>query len=231
MSKIIFISQSNYIPWKGYFDAIAKADVFVIYDDVQFTRQDWRNRNIIKTPNGLKWLSISVEMKGRLNRRINEIKVVDRNWNKSHLETLKQFYKKAPCYNEMIEWIEPLYRNCDSEFLTDINRYFIEAINDFLGIKTILKNSSEFNLVDDRNERLIQICQELGGSIYLSGPSAKNYLDVDLFNRNKIDVEFINNSNYLEYQQLFGLFEHGVSIMDLIFNEGHNSINFLNNNK
>jgi hypothetical protein len=227
-----FISQSNYIPWKGYFDAIDKADVFVVYDDMQYTRQDWRNRNLIITPQGLKWLSIPVEMKGRLNKKIREVKVADNNWNRVHIETIKQAYKSALCYKEMIEWIEPLFRNCKYEFLSDINLYFIEKINSFLGINTEIKHSSDFHLKEDRNERLIHLCNDLNVSKYLSGAAAKAYLKEDLFIDNNIQVEFLDYSHYEKYTQLHsGDFEHGVSILDLILNEGENAKLLFRNSK
>ncbi len=223
----VLITQSNYIPWKGFFDSIAMVDTYVVYDDMQYTRQDWRNRNIIKTEQGLKWLTIAVEMKGRLNKKIREIKIADKNWNKSHISTIKQSYKNAVHYKEMIDWIEPLYRNCDFEFLTDINSHFIKNINHFLNINTHIVYSSDFNLLDDRNERLVNICKELGADKYLSGPKAKDYIDEELFLKNKLKIEYIDYSNYPVYSQLHGEFEHGVSVLDLIFNQGTKAINFL----
>jgi hypothetical protein len=225
--KKVLITQSNYIPWKGYFDAIALADELVIYDDMQFTRQDWRNRNQIKTPQGLKWLSIPVEMKDRLNKKINEMKISDKKWNISHLDLIKQSYKNAPNYLLMLDWIEPLYRNCHFELLSDINLYFINEFNDFLGIKTDIRNSSEFRLVGDRTERLINICKELGATEYLSGPAAKSYLDEPKFKNAGIDVLFLDYSGYPEYPQLYGNFVHQVSILDLFFNVGNEAKKYL----
>lgn len=227
-SNKILITQSNYIPWKGYFYAISKVDVFVVYDEMQYTKRDWRNRNLIKTPNGLKWLSIPVEVKGKYFQKINETKVLDKKWNKSHLGTLKQNYNKAKFYKETIGWIEELYMKCDFEYLSEINLYFIREINKFLNIDTEIRFSKDFKLHEDRNMRLINICKDLNASDYYSGPAAKSYMNEELFYANNIKFRYFNYSNYPQYTQLYDGFEHGVSILDLIFNEGIDSIKFLN---
>ena len=197
--------------------------MFVVFDDMQYTKRDWRNRNLIKTPNGLKWLTIPVEVKGKYHQKIKDAKVADKNWVKSHLNALEINYKNAKCFNEIWDWVQELYLNCKFQFLTDINMYFIQAINEFLEIKTEILFSDNFNLHDDRNMRLINICKELSGNTYLSGPSAKQYLDEQLFNKSGINVKYLNYSNYPEYNQLYNDFEHGVSILDLIFNMGDQS--------
>lgn len=218
--KKIVITQSNYIPWKGYFDAIDLCDVFVIYDDMQYTKRDWRNRNQIKTSNGLKWLSVAVEVSGKYFQRINETKIADKAWNKSHLELLKQSYKNASCYKEVLGFIEEAYLTCNFEYLTDINTHFIRRINDFLGIKTEIRFSSEFELHEEKTQRLVNICAELNGTDYYSGPAAKNYMDESRFAEKNINVHYFDYSAYPEYNQLHGDFVHGVSILDLIFNVG-----------
>lgn len=228
MVRKIAISQSNYIPWKGYFYSIAKVDVFVIYDEMQYTKRDWRNRNLIKTPNGLKWLSIPVEVKGKYYQKINETKISDKTWNKSHLEILKQNYKKANFFKETIGWIEDLYMNCNFEYLSEINLHFIREINKYLNIKTEIRFSKDYDLHKDRNMRLINLCKDLNATNYYSGPAAKFYMDEDLFGNNNIKVHYFNYSNFPKYSQLNGEFEHGVSIFDLIFNEGENSKKNLN---
>ena len=228
MGRKIAISQSNYIPWKGYFDSIRKVDVFVIYDEMQYTKRDWRNRNLIKTPNGLKWLSIPVEVKGKYYQKINETKISDKTWNKSHLEILKQNYKKANFFKETIGWVEELYMNCNFEYLSEINLYFIQKINKFLNINTEIRFSKDFDLHEERNQRLINICKDLNATDYYSGPAAKFYMDEDLFGNNNIKVHYFDYANFKKYDQLYGNFEHGVSIFDLIFNEGENSKKVLN---
>lgn len=221
------ITQSNYIPWKGYFDSINMVDVMVIYDDMQYTKRDWRNRNIIKTSQGNKWLSIPVEVKGKFFQKINETLIADSSWAKSHLDILKQNYRTAACYNEVKDWVEGLYNNCNYKYLSEINEYFIREINIYLGITTKIIRSEAFVLAEDRNERLINICKELGASKYYSGPAAKSYMNEDLFLENAIEVEYFDYSNYKEYDQLFPPFEHGVTVLDLIFNCGKNSYKYL----
>jgi hypothetical protein len=225
--KKILITQSNYIPWKGYFDSIAQSDVFVVYDDMQYTKRDWRNRNKIKTEQGLKWLSVPVEVSGKYFQKINETRIADKNWNNSHWEIIKQNYKNAPSFKEVSEWVEGVYKNCNYDFLTDVNLHFINHINDFLGIETEIKLSSEFNLDVEKTQRLVTICKELNGTDYYTGPAAKAYMNVVLFEKEAINVHFIDYSSYEEYEQIYPPFEHNVSILDLIFNIGLESNKYL----
>ena len=226
MIKRGIITQSNYIPWKGYFDSINNVDVFVVYDDMQYTKRDWRNRNLIKSENGLKWLTIPVEVKGKFFQKINDTKIAEKNWNISHWDAIKQSYKTAKFFKETSEWLEPLYKNCDFNYLTEVNLHFILGINDFLNIKTEIKFSSEFELAEEKTERLVNICKDLGINEYFSGPAAKSYMNIELFNNNQIDVNYWDYSDYPLYSQLYGEFEHGVSIIDLLMNEGFNSAKF-----
>lgn len=223
----VAILQSNYIPWKGYFDIIDSVDTFVIYDEVQYTRRDWRNRNKIKTPNGTIWLTIPVETKGRYEQKISEVMVSDASWNKRHWETIKRSYKKAPFFNEYSEIFEDLFLNCREDHLSSINLRFINGINKILGIKTEIIQSSDFVLSDDKNLRLLNICKDLDADSYLSGPAAKDYLDEELFRDSGIDVEWMDYSGYLKYNQLYPPFEHGVSIIDLIFNTGRDARKYM----
>ena len=223
----ILITQSNYIPWKGFIDSIAQVDKVVLYDDMQYTKRDWRNRNIIKTQNGLKWLTIPVEVKGKYYQKINETKISDINWNKDHLNILKQSYTKAKCFKEIIEWVESLYLNCNFTYLTDINQYFLSEILCFLKIETDLIDSRKFLIVGDKTEKLINICKDLKARDYYSGPSAKSYLNEELFLVNNIKVNYLDYSGYEKYDQIHGDFTHGVSILDLFFNCGLNSNRFL----
>ncbi len=216
----VLITQSNYIPWKGYIDSIALADKFIVYDDMQYTKRDWRNRNLIKTQNGLKWLSIPVEVKGKFHQKINETKISDHKWNLKHLNILKENYKASSHYNEVIEMIEPLYMHCNFEFLTDINRYFLDWILTFFQIKTKILDSRLFELTGDRTEKLLNLCVENNAKHYITGPAAKEYIDESKFNEKGIDIKYLDYTGYKEYNQLFGDFEHSVSIFDLIFNEG-----------
>ena len=224
--KKIAILQSNYIPWKGYFDIIRSVDEFVLYDDMQYTKNDWRNRNKIKTREGLAWLTIPVRQE-TLNQTIRETKISNPVWHKQHWKTLAQHYAKAAHFKEYKDVFEELYLGATEEYLSEINRKFLLAINAMLGITTIIRCSSEFPLAPGKSERLLELCQKLGGTTYLSGPAAATYLEVPIFTAAGIEVEWMDYSGYPEYTQLFPPFEHGVSIVDLLFNEGKNAINFM----
>ena len=226
MKKII-ITQSNYIPWKGYFDSINMADEFVLYDDMQYTRRDWRNRNQIKTKDGLKWLSIPVEVKGKYFQKINETKVSESDWGEKHWNTILHNYSKAKFFNEYKTIFEELYLNSKEEFLSKINYNFIKAICDILDIRTEMKWSSEFNLLEEKTERLVDICKNEGATDYYSGPAAKAYMNEELFEKENIKIHYFDYSGYPEYTQLHGDFTHAVSILDLIFNEGPDSKKFM----
>ncbi len=229
--KSCIITQSNYIPWKGYFDGISKVDLFVVYDDMQYTKRDWRNRNMIKTPQGLKWLSIPVNVSGKFFQKISETQIADDTWPKSHLDSLKQNYSQAACFKEVWPWVQDLYLTCRFETITEVNLHFIEAIMAFLGIQTEIRYSSEFTLNEEKTMRLVDICTEVGASHYYSGPAAKAYMQEDFFTEKGIQVHYFDYSGYPEYPQLNPPFEHGVTILDLIFNTGSQASQFFSNGK
>jgi len=220
------ILQSNYIPWKGYFDLINSVDEFILYDEMQYTKNDWRNRNKIKTPNGVQWLTIPVKQDA-LEQKINETKVFDQKWNIKHWRTLQQNYAKAPFFKHYKELFEHLYLTINSEYLSQINYLFITEICKELGIQTKLTWSDQYNYGDGKTERLVRLVQSTGGKEYLSGPAAKDYLNESLFNEAGIKVTWIDYSGYSQYYQLFPPFEHGVTILDLLFNEGPNASLYL----
>ena len=216
--KKIAISQSNYIPWKGYFDLINKVDEFILYDDAQFTRRDWRNRNKIKTTKGLHWLTIPVDVKGKYFQKINETKIIDKNWGVKHWQQIKHNYSKARDFKKYKDIFEKLYLDCNEEYLSRINYKFIITINKILGIKTKIRFSNEFKIYGNQTEKLLNICKQCKAKVYISGPAAKKYFDEQLAEKENIQVQWMNYANYEEYKQLFLPFEHGVSILDLIFN-------------
>jgi hypothetical protein len=225
MKKAI-ITQSNYIPWKGFFDSLKNVDVFVVYDEMQFTKRDWRNRNLIKTPQGLKWLTIPVEVKGKYFQKISETKIADKNWNVSHWNIIKQNYSSAPYFKELSDWLEPLFLNCRFEYLTEVNLYFINEICRFFDLKVEIRQSSEFNLADEKTQRLVDICTSLDVTDYYSGPAARSYMDELKFSEKGIKVHYWDYSKYPVYDQIHPPFEHGVTIIDLILNQGKNSFNY-----
>lgn len=210
--------QSNYIPWKGYFDIIRRVDAFYLYDCVQFTARDWRNRNRIKTPGGLRWLTIPLTYRRR-NERICEKTVADPGWAERHWQTLRHAYAAAPFFSRYQEIFEPLYRGCREPMLSRINQRFLEAINALLGITTPLIPLSEFERTGEKSEDLIKLCREAGASVYLTGPTTRAYLEEARFNAAGIRVEWMEY-DYPEYRQLYPPFEHKVSVLDLLFNEG-----------
>jgi len=222
----VAISQSNYIPWKGYFDLIASADQFVILDCVQFTKRDWRNRNKIKTPQGLLWLTVPVHSSGLFDQTIKQTKITDSSWAERHWNSIVMNYRRAPYFRQIAEMMEPIYRRRHA-YLSELNREFLDVILRYLEINTIIRDSSEFVLPDERNERLIALCTQLGASEYLSGPAAKAYIDETKFNRSGIDVRYMDYSGYVPYEQLWGEFIHEVSIVDLLFNHGKKSHQFM----
>lgn len=228
--KKIAVLQSNYIPWKGYFDLIDSVDVFVIYDEVQYTKNDWRNRNVIKTRNGKEWITIAVRQTS-LHQKIDETQIVLKNWNVKHWNTLVTNYARASSFANVKDFVEGLYHGMPHSLnLSEINKHFIVEICKFLGIKTKIISSRELNLGGDKSEKLVDACKKLNGSVYLSGPSAKEYLNVELFKENNITVEWMQYSGYPEYPQLFPPFEHSVSILDLILNTGSSAYNYIKRN-
>ena len=224
--KKIAILQSNYIPWKGYFDLINMVDEFIFYDEVQYTKNDWRNRNKIKTPQGIQWLTIPVRQES-LDQKIKDTKITDKKWNIKHWRTIFQNYSKAKYFKDYKDIFEELYLTCDEEYLSQINYKFITTINEILEIKTKLRWSSEFELVDGQTEKLLGICKDCNADIYLSGPAAKDYFDEELAKQENIKVEWMDYSGYKEYEQLNPPFEHGVTILDLIFNKGDRAKEFM----
>ena len=219
--KKIAILQSNYIPWKGYFDIINLVDEFILYDDMQYTRRDWRNRNKIKTPDGLKWLTIPVVNKGKFFQKINETQVQNSEWCHDHWRALSLNYARAPYFRQYAERIEELYRQCEQEtYLSKINYRFLTAICEMLDIHTKITWSSDYELAEGKTERLVGLCRSAGGSEYLSGPAAKDNIVDSLFEEAGITLKYMDYSGYPEYPQQFGAFEHGVTVLDLLFNTG-----------
>ena len=225
--KKVLITQSNYIPWKGYFDNINLVDEFVIYDEMQYTKRDWRNRNKIKTAQGLQWLSIPVKVKGKYYQKINETEISEPGWGLKHWKVIKYNYRKAPHFKDYQDVFEELYLNNTRSRLTEINYHFIKAICKILNIKTKISFSSDFDLVEGKTERLVDLCKKVNATEYYTGPAAKDYMDESLFQQENIKVKYFDYSGYPEYPQLYPPFEHGVSILDLIFSTGEKSINHM----
>jgi len=221
MGRKIAILQSNYIPWKGYFDIINMVDEFILYDDMQYTKRNWRNRNRIMTPDGPIWIAIPVQTKGKFSQKINETKVVDNSWVDKHWMAIQCNYSKAKYFDEYAGRIEAMYEACRQEpYLSKINYIFLTGICDILGIDTKISWSSDYELADGKTERLVELVKTAKGNYYLSGPAAKDYIIPELFEKAAIELDWMDYTGYREYRQLGSSFCHEVSILDLIFNEG-----------
>jgi hypothetical protein len=225
--KTIVVVQSFYLPWKGYFDRMQRADEVILYDNAQYQRRFWINRNQIKSAGGLSWLTIPVIVKGRFKQAIKDTKVADPNWNARHWEFLRRCYGKAPFFNECKDQFEDLFLNCREEYISRINFRFLSALCTNLGIQSKLTWSMDYELAPGRTERLVDLCQKVKADVYLSGPTAKAYLQEELFHQAGIQVEYMDYSGYPPYPQLFGPFRHEVSIIDLIFNTGHRAREYM----
>jgi hypothetical protein len=225
--KKVAILQSNYIPWKGYFDMIASVDEFILFDDMQYTRRDWRNRNQIKTPNGLQWLTIPVQVKGKYHQKIKEVEVMGSEWQKLHWSSLMHNYRQAKYFKAVSEWLEPIYFNTSRTNLSEINLIFIRAICNYLSIDTKITSSSDYILSGNKSQRLANICKQSEATIYVSGEAAKEYLDQKVFAKLNINVLWFSYEGYLSYPQLWGDFSERVTILDLLFNCGPNSMKYI----
>ncbi|OCH04127.1 WbqC family protein [Aliivibrio fischeri] len=223
--KKLAILQSNYIPWKGYFDLIGKADLFVFHDDLQYTKNDWRNRNKIKTNQGLEWLTIPCGTSEK--RLICDVIINDKKWRQKHKNKIIETYKKCKYFDEYKFLLDFIYDQ-DWSNLSVLNQSVIKLIsNEILGFNTKFIDSRELDLKERKQDRVLEILNKLDYKYYISGPAAKDYIDIELFKEKGIHIEWMDYSKYREYPQLHGEFEHAVSILDLIFNTGDNAKRYI----
>lgn len=220
------IIQSSYIPWKGYFDLINDVDIFVFLDNVEFSKGSWRNRNRIKTAHGVKWLTVPLQREGLNHRMINEVLISETPWWESHLHQIELSYSTAPYFRKYYNLIEAFYSKKNWSHLSQMNQEIIKSISTLLGIKTQFIDATSLTILPEKSERLVRICQDLEADVYISGPSAQNYLDVDQFNNVGIEVRW-KEYDYPEYSQLFPPFVHEVSIFDLLFMQGDSAPNYI----
>jgi hypothetical protein len=225
--KKIAIVQSCYIPWKGYFDMIAAVDEFILYDDMQYTRRDWRNRNKIKTPQGPQWLTVPVKVKGKYLQPIRETEIDGTDWAESHWKSIVLNYRRAPHFEEVAALFGPLYMQHQYTHLSALNRKLIEAVCAYLGITTKISNSWDYTMIIGKTERLAGLCAQAGGTEYISGPAAKDYVEERVFSERGIKLEWFDYAGYPEYPQLWGDFTHEVTILDLMFNCGKNAPRYM----
>jgi hypothetical protein len=220
--KSVAILQSCYIPWKGYFDIIGRVDEFILYEDASYSKNDWRNRNRIKTRSGPVWLTIPVLATGRFGQAIREVEIGDHRWAIKHWKSIQTHYARARYFRELAPALQGLYaRAAGEKLLSRVNEIFLRALCNLLEIDTRITRSSDYDVRGERTERLVQICEQAGAEEYLSGPAARAYLDTQAFAARGIAVRWMDYSGYPEYHQLFcPPFVHEVSILDLLLNEG-----------
>lgn len=222
MTKKVAIIQSNYIPWKGYFDIIHDVELFVFLDDVQFTVRDWRNRNKIKTPHGTHWLTVPVGKKR--DRLIHDVQITDTNWGKSHWKSIKQSYSNSPYFDNYKDFFEFVYLDMTWNYLSDLNHFLIKKIStEILGIKTEFADSRKYQAHGEKLNRLLDLLVKTKATYYVSGPSAKEYIIDERVAGLGVELHYKDYSGYPEYLQAFPPFEHAVTILDLLFNCGPNA--------
>ena len=218
-TRSVAILQSNYIPWKGYFDIIHDVDLFVFYDDVQFTHRDWRHRNRIKTAQGAQWLSVPTGQDR--DRLICEVELKASAWQAQHWRTLQQHYGKCAHFVRYREYFEHVYLGTVWQRLSELNQSLIRHVSrEFLGIGTEFADSRAYAASGHKLERLLDLVGKTGATSYLSGPAAKDYIVPERFAERGVELLWKDYSGYPEYPQRFPPFEHGVSILDLLFNVG-----------
>ena len=225
-SRRVAVLQSNYIPWKGYFDIIREVDLFIFYDDLQFTKNDWRNRNRIKSAHGTEWLTIPVGQ--GTDRLICEVSIGDPRWQQKHWRTLQQNYGACPHFARYRPLFEDVFLGRRWTNLSELNQGLIRHIaHEFLGIRTRFADSREYALHGQKQERLLDLLAQAGATAYLSGPAARDYIAPERFEAAEITLEWKDYSGYPEYHQRFPPFEHRVSIVDLLFNVGPDAPYFI----
>jgi len=220
------ILQSNYIPWKGYFDLIDKVDLFIFGDAVQYTHFDWRNRNRIKTPNGLQWLTVPVG--SNIDRRIFEVEIKDGSWQKKHWNMIKANYSKAPYFKQYSAFFEEIYLHGSWTNLSSLNQTLIRRISkELLGSKTEFIDSREINGYGGKQDGIMEMLRTVGADYYLSGPLARNYISEEEFAKRNIELAYIDYGRYPEYPQFYPPFTHQVTILDLLFQVGPSAPSYI----
>jgi len=222
----VSVLQSSYIPWKGYFDMIHDSDMFIFYDDVQFTKNDWRNRNKIQSPNGPIWLSVPVG--SEIHRKINEVEIVDHKWQEKHWKSIRQNYSRAPFFKKYVDWVDYIYMEKQWTNLSELNQFTMKHIaQEYLGIKTKFGNSDEYILQGEKEERLLDLLKQVNCTTYVCGQASKHYLIESHFRNCGMDIEYQNIAKFPEYKQIYCPFNHTVSILDLLFCIGEESSEYI----
>jgi hypothetical protein len=214
------IIQSAYVPWKGFFDLIGRCDAYVVFDSAQYVKRHWHNRNIIKTASGPQWLTIPVVTKGRFDQPIHDVEI-EKPWADKHWRALESAYGKAPCFDAVAPQVRGLYDAADrATTLSLVNAIFLTGICEMLGITTRISDDRQYPADGRKTERLVAIAKQAGATAYLSGPSARDYLEESQFAAAGIAVEWMAYEGYPRYPQLHGGFDDHVSILDVLFHTG-----------
>lgn len=225
--KKIAILQSNYLPWKGVFDMIKSVDTFVFLEDVQYTQQDWRNRNKIMTQDGPKWIIVPVKNSNRNGQLICEAEIDDKtNWQRKHFNAFQLNYAKAPFFKKYKWIIEDIYLTKKWESLSEMNIYCTKLLAKEFGITTEFVSSLDLKIEGVKDDRVIDICKKLKGDYYLSGPAAKDYIVPEKFAQNNIELHYIDY-DYPQYKQVYEPFNHYVTVLDVLFNCGSDAPNYI----
>jgi hypothetical protein len=222
---IVAVHQPQFLPWLGYFDKIDRADVFVLLDNVQFKKNEWQNRNKIKTAQGWQWLTVPVLYK--YPQLINDVTINSRvNWQHKHKQALVSNYNKAP-YFEMVTSVLGDILSSSWEYISQLNIEAVKTIARALGIDTQIYIASELGeFPQEPDERLVAITQHFGAGTYLAGTGGKGYMNLDTYEKSGIEVIF-QDFKHPVYKQLFGDFEPFMSSIDLLFNHGDKSLTVL----
>jgi len=216
------VLQPGYLPWLGFFDQMRRSDLFVYYDDVQYDKNGWRNRNRVKSPGGPHWLTVPVRHTGLGWPRIVDIEIDAMGpWAREHVGTIRQFYRRAPYLKAYVEELEGVLDR-PWERLVDLDLAVVELMRGWLDVRTPALRASDLGIQGERSERLVRLCLHFGATRYLSGAAARSYLDVGLFARRGIEVEWQDYVHPL-YPQLHGEFVPYLSALDLVLNCGDGS--------
>jgi hypothetical protein len=218
----VAVLQPGYLPWLGFFDQLRRSDIFIYYDDVQYDKGGWRNRNRVKSSHGPVWLTVPVRHAGGV-QSVNAVRIDERRpWRRKHIDTIAQLYAHAPYIDRYLPPLSDMLLK-DWEFVADLDIAVGGLFLEWLGLRRIIHRSSELGIDGERNERLLNICRHFGADRYISGNAAQSYLDVPLFEANGIAVEW-QNYRHPEYAQLHGPFEPYLSTLDLVLNVGEASL-------
>ena len=225
-SKTLVVLQPGYLPWLGFFDQMRRADVFVYYDDVQFDKHGWRNRNRIKTPNGPLWLTVPVRHHD-LGQPLIMDALIDNTsgWSRKHAASLRQYYAKAPHAQRYLPELEALLQRPWTH-IVDLDLAAVDLMRGWLGITTEVHRASQTGVAGGQSERLVKLCQHFGATRYLSGSAARDYLEVPLFEEAGVNVAW-QDYRHPVYPQQYGPFVAHLSAIDLMFNCGDESAEIL----